>query len=66
MTDDVAAKGLAIWDSLTIGRSDGALMRVITPLVPGEDPAQADARLTAFLARALVPMPRHVPGRIDD
>ena len=29
---DYAAKGYTIWDSLTRGRSDGALVRLITPI----------------------------------
>jgi hypothetical protein len=34
------------------GRSDGALIRVYTPLQPGEEPAAGDARLLKFLEDA--------------
>ncbi len=38
-----------LWDSLTLGRSDGALIRVYTPLRADEDPADGDERLLRFL-----------------
>jgi exosortase D (VPLPA-CTERM-specific) len=41
-----------LWDSLTTGRSDGALVRVYTPLGADETAAVAEARLNAFLAEA--------------
>jgi len=42
------------WDALTRQRTDGALVRLITPVYPNEDVAQAEARLTAFTP-AIVP-----------
>jgi hypothetical protein len=46
---------------MTRGRTDGALMRLITPLPKGEDPAAADARLQAFMADALPKMGAYIP-----
>ena len=43
------------WDALTRQRMDGALVRLITPVYPNEDVAQAEARLTA-LTQAMVPV----------
>jgi EpsI family protein len=43
------------WDALTRQRTDGALVRLITPVYAGEDVAQAEARLTAF-TQAIVPV----------
>ena len=43
------------WDALTRQRTDGALVRLITPVYPHEDAAQAEARLTAF-TQAIVPV----------
>jgi EpsI family protein len=40
-----------LWDSLTTGRSDGALVRLYTPL-GAEESAAAEARLDAVLAEA--------------
>jgi exosortase D (VPLPA-CTERM-specific) len=50
-----------LWDLITLGRSDGALVRMITPLAPGEDPAEADARLSAFVLEVKDILPRFVP-----
>lgn len=61
MTNDYAAKFSVVWDSLTRGRSDGALIRFVTPIGPGETEADADARLQRFMALSLKPMPRFVP-----
>jgi hypothetical protein len=40
---------------LTRQRTDGALVRLITPVYPGKDVAQAEQRLTAF-TQAIVPV----------
>ena len=42
---DFAAKFYLLWDGLTVGRTDGALVRLITPIQPGESEQQAEARL---------------------
>jgi EpsI family protein len=39
------------WEALTRQRTDGALVRLITPVYLNEDAAQAEARLTAFTAQ---------------
>jgi len=44
-------KFINLWDSLISGRSDGALVRLFTPLAAGEAPAAGDDRLSAFLER---------------
>ncbi len=61
MTSDYAAKFSVVWDSLTRGRSDGALIRFVTPINPGETEAAADARMQRFMAEALKTLPRFVP-----
>ena len=61
MTGDYAAKFSVVWDSLTRGRSDGALVRFVTPITPGETEADADARMQRFMAEALKLLPRFVP-----
>jgi exosortase D (VPLPA-CTERM-specific) len=61
MTSDYAAKAVTILDSLTIGRTDGGLVRVITPIGATEPEAAADARLERFLAGALPELSRFVP-----
>jgi len=58
---DLDAKMSLIVDSLTIGRTDAALVRYITPIVDGETEAQAAARMEAFMAESLARLPRFVP-----
>lgn len=59
MTNDYLAKGSVVWDSLTMGRADGALVRFVTAIDGNE--ADADARLQRFMAGALERLPRFVP-----
>ncbi|MEL6999150.1 MAG: VPLPA-CTERM-specific exosortase XrtD [Pseudomonadota bacterium] len=61
MTSDYAAKAFAVVDGVAIGRTDGALVRLITPLRSGEAAADADARLETFLAATLPSLPQFVP-----
>jgi EpsI family protein len=61
MTNDYLVKASVVYDSLTLGRTDGALVRFVTALAPGESEADADARMQRFMAEALQDMPRFVP-----
>jgi exosortase D (VPLPA-CTERM-specific) len=61
MTNDYLAKASVVWDSLTRGRSDGALVRFVTPIAPGESEAEAQTRLEGFMRLALQRLPRFVP-----
>ena len=55
-------KVFAFWDALTKQRTDGALVRLITPVSKSEESGQADARLKAF-ARLIVPvLAEYIPG----
>jgi exosortase D (VPLPA-CTERM-specific) len=60
-----AAKLQLTLGKLTNGRSDSALVRLITAIPKGPEPAalaQAEARLQAALQAILPPLPRFVPG----
>lgn len=59
-TDNAPVKWYAIWDLLTMGRTDGALVRLITPIGKGETVEQADERLRAFFAAAYPRLEPHV------
>ena len=61
MTNDFAAKISVITDSLVMGRTDGALVRFVTPIEPGESEADADARLQRFMAKLLPRLPHYIP-----
>lgn len=61
MTNDYLAKASVVYDSLTKGRTDGALVRFVTALGPKETEADADDRMQRFMAEALGYLPRFVP-----
>jgi EpsI family protein len=44
------------------GRSDGAIVRLITPILPGETEASAETRLQKALKAVVVPLPLFLPG----
>jgi exosortase D (VPLPA-CTERM-specific) len=60
ITNDYLFKTYTVLDSIINGRSDGALVRVITP-IEGADIAAAERRLGAFLTVALPTLPDFVP-----
>jgi exosortase D (VPLPA-CTERM-specific) len=59
MTSDYAVKTLTVWDSLIRGRTDGGLVRLITPMRGDGD--DADARLRRFMEIGLTELPRFMP-----
>ncbi len=61
MTNDYAAKATVVYDSLTMGRADGAMVRFVTEIAPGEPEDAADARLQRVMAELLPKLPRFIP-----
>ncbi|MEM1343776.1 MAG: VPLPA-CTERM-specific exosortase XrtD [Pseudomonadota bacterium] len=61
VTSDYYAKAVTVLDSLTRGRTDGALARVITPIGAGESVEDAEARLLSMLQHAVPRLGAHVP-----
>ncbi|MDX8353106.1 VPLPA-CTERM-specific exosortase XrtD [Cognatiyoonia sp. IB215182] len=59
---DFAAKMYLLWDSLVLGRSDGALVRLTTPILSGESEANAERRLQDMFVETTRVLPRFVPG----
>ncbi len=57
LTDLYRVKFYTFWDALTRQRTDGALVRLITPVYEGENPQDAEARLQRFM-RLMVPVLR--------
>jgi len=55
-----SVKLLNLWDFWRSRRSDGALVRIYTPLDRTEDPAAADGRLLEFLEHAYPHLEPHV------
>lgn len=62
VTGDIEAKLLLFADSLTEGRSDGGLVRLVTPILPEAGGlAAAEDRLQGFLAASLDRLPAFIP-----
>lgn len=61
MTNDYKAKASVVYDSLTMGRTDGAMVRFVTPIGPKETPEDADRRLQGFMKQSLERLPEFVP-----
>lgn len=62
LTNDYVAKAYTVLDGVTKGRTDGALVRVITPILSGEKMETTDARLQDFLNEALPELGRYIPS----
>jgi exosortase D (VPLPA-CTERM-specific) len=63
VTGTYELKLFTFWDALTRHRTDGALVRVITPLYPNENTGDAENRLRSF-ARSISPvLEGYLPGR---
>lgn len=61
LTNDFLAKASVLVDGLTMGRTDGALVRYVTPIGDSETEADADARLQEFISQSLPELPEFVP-----
>ncbi len=61
VTGDFAAKMAVLRDGLLEGRTDGALVRFVSPIGATEDPARVDARVQGFMREMLPDLPRYLP-----
>ncbi len=61
LTDEFEVKWRILSDAVVRDRSDGALLRLVTPLARGEDEAAADERLAAFVSRIDAGLGAYVP-----
>jgi len=62
ITNELAVKWYLFWDALTNHRTDGAMIRVITPLSPSAPPASADARITDLISKFAAALSHFVPN----
>jgi exosortase D (VPLPA-CTERM-specific) len=62
ITNEFAVKWYLFSDALTIHRTDGAMVRIITPLPPTKSEAEADALLTELASRMEPDLSRYVPN----
>lgn len=63
VTNELMVKWYIFWDSITQGRTDGALVRLVTPMPEGTDMDEAHRRLRDFTLRVYPELERFVPGR---
>jgi EpsI family protein len=61
ITNEYLLKWYVFWDALTMSRTDAALVRVTTPIRPGESFADADSRLIDFVKSVNPNIPGYVP-----
>lgn len=62
IASDYVAKIETIADSIRLGRSDEALVRITTPLAQGEDRSQARQRAITFAEQITPLLPAYVPN----
>jgi EpsI family protein len=62
ITSEYLVKWYLLVDSATLHRTDGAMVRLITPIPRGGDVQQADARLRKFAQQVLPILGQYVPG----
>ena len=55
-------KWYLFWDSLTLGRTDGSLIRLTTTLEPGEDVTKADQRIAEFAQLVNPTLSTYIPN----
>jgi exosortase D (VPLPA-CTERM-specific) len=61
LTNEYLVKWFLFWDGMTRNRTDGALVRLVTPLDPTEARDAADRRLAGFLRLAYPQLANYVP-----
>jgi len=61
ITNEYLVKWYLFVDSLTRQRTDGALVRLVTPLEIGEPVEQADRRLAEFASQVAPRLERYIP-----
>jgi len=61
ITGEYQVKWFLFWDALTRNRSDGAMVRLITPIPLGMIEAQADANLEEFVRAVVQQLPPYIP-----
>jgi exosortase D (VPLPA-CTERM-specific) len=61
LTNLYQVKFYSFWDALTKQRTDGALVRLITPVYGNESPKEADARLQSFMRQIVPVLDEYIP-----
>jgi EpsI family protein len=61
VASEYLAKYHLIDDSIRMNRSDGSLVRIISPMLPGETPAAAERRLLPFTSSVVPLLDTYIP-----
>jgi hypothetical protein len=61
LASEYSAKFYLIADSIRMNRSDGALVRITTPMFPGETPEAAQQRLLPFASQISPLLDNYIP-----
>lgn len=61
VTSDYWAKFYLFWDAVRMNRTDGALVRILTPMLPGENVTSARARLSRFAGFVVPTLSHYIP-----
>ena len=64
LTSDHVAKVYLTLDAITTGRTDGALVRFMTPIAPDEPLEAADARLADMIGQTMPVLPRFIDTEV--
>ncbi len=63
ITNEYLVKWYLFYDALTMNRTDGALVRLVTSVGNGEDIDVADQRLQSFMKDLIPELPAYLPGK---
>ena len=61
VASEYASKFYLVYDAMRLNRSDGAMVRVITPVLPEEPRGNADRRATQFVQALFPHLDAHLP-----
>lgn len=61
IVNEYLVKWYMLTDALMKRRTDGAMVRLVTPLSPGQDPITADAELVRFIAKFNAKFDQYIP-----
>jgi EpsI family protein len=64
ITDEFLVKWYLFYDAITMGRTDGSLIRLVTNVGNSEDMKVADQRLQSFMKDLIPAVPDYLPGKL--
>ncbi len=64
ITNEYLVKWYLFYDALTMNRTDGALIRLVTSVGQTEDIEKADQRLQTFIKELTPILPAYIPGKL--